>query len=78
LCPDPLAERQAFDSRADLDDRADDLVAGNDGEHRWHATAFPLALDHVELRAADTAGMDPDHDLTEARRRLGALTQLDR
>ena len=37
-----------------------------------------LALDHVELRAADTAGMDPDHDLTEARRRLGALTQLDR
>ena len=51
--------------RAELVDRADDLVAGDDG----HFLLRQVALDHVQIGAADGAAADANPHL--ARPRLG-------
>jgi hypothetical protein len=46
--------------------RADDLVTRNDGQVRMQQ----LAVDNVQVGAADATGMNFDHDLALARMRI--------
>ena len=48
-----------IDAIADRLDAADDLVAGNDRQLRIRQ----FAVDHVQVGAADAAGLDPHADL---------------
>jgi hypothetical protein len=45
-----------------VDHRADNLVTRNKGEFRLGQ----IAVDHVKIRPADTAGMDPNQKLPRA------------
>ena len=64
---DPLADREAFDAGAEPLDEADDLVAGNDRQ----PLVRQLAVDDVQIGAADAAGLDADQQLRRPRRGLG-------
>jgi hypothetical protein len=52
-------------------DDADDLVPRNDGPLR----IFKVAIDHVQVRSADGASLDPDAQLTRTRQRIGPFLQ---
>src|SRR5215210_2591973 len=63
---DPVPRREAPDACADPLHRADDLVAGDQGQLR----VGELAVHHVQVRPAHRAGVDPDHDPLGPRFRL--------
>lgn len=56
---DPRTGRRTHNARADRLDDADDLVAGHDGIDRLRK----VAVDDVQIGAADRAGLDPDANL---------------
>jgi hypothetical protein len=66
---DPLADLQAPHGGADRIDPADDLVPGN---HR-HLRVRQLAVNDVQVRAADAARQHPDADLVRRRLRIRQL-----
>ena len=57
--PDPVSCAEARDVPPHRRDPAHDLVAGDQGQHRLGQLAF----DHVEVRAADPAGQNPQEHL---------------
>ena len=56
---DPFADGEALDAGAELLDDADDLVAGNDRQ----PLVRQLAVDDMQIGAADAAGLDADQHL---------------
>ena len=66
---DSSADREALDVRPRPQDPADNLVAGHD--RRPHVGQ--LAVDDVQVGAADAAGFDPDQQLRRPWFRVGAL-----
>jgi hypothetical protein len=67
--PDPFADGEAFDAGAEPLDETDDLVAGNDRQ----PLVGQLAVDHVQIGAANAAGLDADQHFGAPRRGLGPL-----
>src|SRR5262245_63216146 len=61
--PDALAYGQSCDSRPHGGDAPDDLVAGHDRKLR----VWQLAVDHVQIGPADTAGRDLDENFAGRR-----------
>src|SRR6185437_5106624 len=70
----PVARPIAGDRRPDLGDRADDLVAGRDGV----VDVGQLAVQEVQIGAADAAGLYRDADLVLAGRLQRNLFQAKR
>jgi hypothetical protein len=64
-----VARREALDALALADDGADDLVA----EDERQPGVGQLAVGHVQIRAADATGVDPDQHLIGARLRRRQL-----
>ena len=67
--PDPLPGREALGPLPRRLDRADDLMSDDQGQLRL----AQVAVDHVEVGAADAAGVHRDQDLAGARLRLGEI-----
>ena len=67
-----MAQSEAFDAGPQRVDAADDLVAGNDRQHR----VGQVAVHHMQVGAADTAGRHPDTDLAGAGLPIGQLGPL--
>ena len=62
---DPVADLETIDIGARLDDGADDLVAGDQRQFRLGQ----LAVDDMQIGAADPAGMNLDQQLPRTRPR---------
>jgi hypothetical protein len=72
--PGPVAHLPTLDLRAHGDDSPHYLVPGNDGE----AAGFQVALDQLQVGAADPAGRDPKGYLAGSRDRVGEFCRLQR
>ena len=68
---DPLAAREASDIRPQARDAADDFVSRHDGELKMRQ----LAVDDMQIGAADPACFDFDQDFAGSRLRNWALPQ---
>ncbi len=66
---DPVADRQAFGALAERVDHADDLMPEDEGEDRFGE----VAVDDMEVGAADPADMDAEPHLVRARLGVGQL-----
>ena len=66
---DALTHAQPFDGRPDHIDTADDLVAGDDR----HLRIGQLAIDNMQVCAADAAGGNLDSNLTRPRLPIGKI-----
>jgi hypothetical protein len=71
---DPLAGPDAGGARAAFEHPADDLMPGNDGQ----APRRQVALDHVQIGAADPADADAKQHLAGAGTGFGKLAQHER
>jgi hypothetical protein len=69
---DPVADSKSFDLRATRTDDADHLVPRRDGISK----AGKLGIDHVQVRAADSARFDLDQHLLRGRRGQRQLHRL--
>ena len=72
--PDPLPDPQAMHVAAHLLDPADNLVA----RHQRKMPLWQFAVDDVQVRAADAAGLDPQPDLVPAGLWQGKFRKLKR
>ncbi len=70
----PFADLEAADPGSDGDDVPDDLVAGDD----MRLGMRQVAVNDVQIGAADAARCDPDQDLPALWRTNGALHPLER
>lgn len=62
---DPIANCAFVYTITDSDDASDDFVTGNERQ----LGLGQIAVDHMQVRAADSAGGDLDQDLAGGRRR---------
>jgi len=73
----PVAASEPVHLGPDLDDPSHHLVPRDDGRKGRNAIGDPIALDHVQVRAAHPARGDLHHDLSRARMGIGHLGEVD-